>query len=98
MTDFNFTEPGYVPSYDFDFESPFFTYSILAGGTNEFVAIWADPDASMTNGKFYAATADALSVVDITNNSLRDAYSENLPGRANEVLTSNDIVDINVAP
>jgi len=98
MTDFNFTEGGYVPSSNFNFVSPFFTYSILAGVTNEFVAIWADPDASLTSGKFYAATADAMSVVNTADNSLYDAYSKNLPGRANEVLTSNDIVDINVAP
>jgi len=94
--DFNFVDSGYVVSYDFHFRSPY--HSILAGTSNNFIAIWADPDASMTNGKFYASTADATSVVNTADSSLYDAYTQTRAGRGNETLNSDDIVDINVAP
>ena len=92
--DFDFTESGYTPdSYDFDFLPPFYTYSILAGASNNFTAIWADPDAGLSNGRLFIASPTAFSVVSDT--ALVDAYTSSLVGRTNESLDQEDIIDIN---
>jgi hypothetical protein len=98
-TNFNFLQSGYVPSSDFNFGVESTTaYSILVGASNNFTAVWADSNAAFGAGKFYASSADGFSIVDLSDNSLYDAYTQTRKGRGNETLNSNDIVDINVGP
>ncbi len=93
--DFDFTESGYIPiSYDFDFYTPIASYTILAGTSNNFTAIWADPTTSLTTGKIYIASSSAFSIVDST--VLVDYYTTTHSGGANEALNQDDIVDINI--
>lgn len=99
--DFNFEIEGYIPSLplvaDFDFSEG--VHFVLAGTSNIFTAIWADPDAGAAGGKFYALSwgpGAALSVVDISNEELYDRYTQTLMGRGNEVLADDDTVDLNV--
>ena len=92
---FNFNQPGYISNnYNFNFYTPIITYSILAGVSNNFTAIWADSDASLSNGKFYVASPAAFSIVNDT--LLVDYYTTTHPGAANETLEQNDIKDINI--
>jgi hypothetical protein len=99
MSDFDFIESGYTPSYDFNFgASQQVTYNILGGLSNDFVAIWADPTASLTNGKMYVSSASAFSVANIDDGSLYDYYTTTHKGMGNETLTSGTVLDINVAP
>lgn len=95
--DFNFNTPGYVVSYDFNFRAPYNSYYILAGASNNFTSIWADANTGLTSGKLYIASNTGFSIVDLSNNILYDAYTQTIKGRGNETLSSNDIVDINVA-
>lgn len=95
---FNFTESGYTPSYDFDF-SPITTYTVLAGTSSTYVAIWADSDANISNSRMYVATAGtgaALSVIGLENKVLMDSYSTSNGGAFDEVLEQENIKDINV--
>jgi hypothetical protein len=98
---FDFIESGYVPIYDFDFgytPPTVTTYNVLAGLSNEFTAIWADADASLTNNKMYVASGGAFSVVDLSINQTVDRYTKTVAGGAQETLLAEDIVDINVHP
>lgn len=99
---FNFTESGYTPSYDFDFgyvpPSPVDIYRILAGLTDDFVAIWVDVDASLSNNKMYVSSAGAFSVVDLAIHQTIDRYTTTISGGAEESLLAEDIVDININP
>lgn len=95
--DFNFTESGYTPSYDFTFGEAVEIYSILKGPTNDFIAIWTDADAGLNNGKMYIASEGYLTIIDLSDNSVFDWYSESRVGRANESLENSDIIDINVS-
>jgi len=99
---FNFSESGYTPSYDFNFgyvpPPSVITYSVLAGLSNNFVAIWADADASLANNKMYVASGGAFSVVDLSINQTVDRYTKTVAGGAQETLLAEDIVDINVHP
>jgi hypothetical protein len=99
---FNFSESGYTPSYDFDFgytpPSPVVTYSILAGLSNNFIAIWADADAGLSDNKMYVASGGAFSVVDLSIHQTIDRYTKIIAGGAQETLLAEDIVDINVHP
>ena len=98
-TDFSFTESGYTPptgSFEFLFGDAVPIYRILKGSTNNFTSIWADLVASYSGGKFYAASADAFNIVNVSNNSRYDYYTETHGGRAQEVLDSDDITDLNV--
>lgn len=72
-------------------------YNILKGISNNFVAVWADPNAGLDSGKFYIASRDTLNIVDLENQEVYDYYTQTHGGRAQETLTSNDIEDINVA-
>ena len=99
MTNFNFTEEREsLPSSPFNFN---FTienrYNILKGLSNNFVAIWADVNAGLSSGKFYVASGDTLNIINLETNEVYDYYTQTHGGRANEVLTSNDIEDINIA-
>jgi hypothetical protein len=98
-TDFDFTESGYAPSYDFDFGGAGVSiYSILKGLLNDFSSIWADPTASLTTGKMYVAsqgTGASFSIVDISSNSVVDYYDVTHIGAAGEALQAEDIIDLN---
>jgi hypothetical protein len=99
--DFNFDTEGYTPKspLDADFDFALSVYYVLAGTSNIFTSIWADPDASMTNGKIYVTSwgpGVALSVLDIATTSLYDAYTTTDGGRAQETLESTDTRDLNV--
>jgi len=92
---FNFTEGGYIPNnYNFNFYTPVITYDVLAGTSNNFTAIWADPTASLSTGKFYVASPAVFSIVNDT--VLIDYYTTTHKGAANETLEQNDIKDINI--
>lgn len=70
---------------------------ILAGQSNNMVAIWASSTASRTSGKMYVISTGsgaALSVVDLDNLNLYDRYTISTKGRAGVVLTQEDPVDI----
>jgi hypothetical protein len=91
---FDFSESGYTPSYDFNFGLGNSFY-ILAGTSDNFIAIWADPTTSLTSGRFYVSSSDAFSVVESSDRSLYDFYTSSHAGRGGEALLSSDIVDIN---
>ena len=97
----NFSSEGYSPpaadqaSMDFALA----VFNVLAGYSNIFTAIWADPNASRTNGKMYTLSwgdGVALSVLDMSTNVLYDQYTKTDGGRAEEVLTNDDTRDLNV--
>jgi hypothetical protein len=98
---FNFEASEYSPSpplaANFDFAAGL--YYLLAGTSNYFTAVWADPDASLTEGKFYALSAGpgaALTVINLDTKSINDRYTETLAGRGNETLNNTDSVDLNI--
>jgi len=92
---FDFDTPGYIPdSYNFNFGLDTYVYSVLAGTSNNFTAIWADPTANLSTGKIYIASPAAFSIVN--NTVLFDYYTTTYSGAANEALTQEDIVDINI--
>lgn len=62
-------------------------YSMIFGNSNNFVAIWADPDANLENGKFYVSTKNSLSIIDLEGKQLHAAYNN---------LIGVDVVDLNV--
>lgn len=72
---------------------------VLFGATNNFVAIWADPTASLTNGKMYASSSGpsaSFNVVNLDTEALVDYYTTTHNGAFNESLDQEDVVDINV--
>jgi hypothetical protein len=71
-------------------------HPILKGLTNNFVAIWADADASLNNGKMYVGSYGYFNVVKLVDQTIYDWYSESQAGRGNETLNDSDIVDANV--
>jgi hypothetical protein len=91
---FNFTTSGYTPSYNFNFGTFIRYYYILPGTSNDFKAIWADVDTSLTLGKFYIASADCFSIIKDT--VLLDYYTISHKGRTGDKLNQPDIKDINV--
>ncbi len=70
--------------------------TVLAGTNDNFTAIWADANTSLTSGQMYIASPSALSVINITNKTLIDAYTTTIKGAANEYLQQEDVVDINI--
>ena len=74
------------------------THNILKGlyGTDNIVAIWADPTSGLNNGKEYISTSDSFNVVNLETNIVEDYYTEIYAGKAGEKLLGNDVVDINV--
>ena len=86
-----------IDECNLDYNSYFTTTvsgGVLVGTSNNFTAIWADPDASLNNGKFYTASPAAFSIVD--NTVLCDYYTTTHKGAVNEILEQNDIKDINI--
>jgi len=91
--DFNFTESGYTPSLDFQFApipEPPISYYILKGTSNNFTSIW------IYNEKMYVSSSDALTAININDNSVYDFYTQTENGRGNETLSSDNVIDINV--
>lgn len=74
----------------------FLDSTVLAGTDDNFTAIWVDADASLTAGRMYTASPSALSVINITDKTLVDAYTTTRKGAANEYLQQEDVVDINI--
>lgn len=66
------------------------------GTDDDFIAVWADLAASLTNGKFYVSSKNAFSVVDNSTKTLVDRYDKNTFGVTNEKLKDGEVVDINV--
>ena len=98
-TSFSFTETGYVGNYSFNFGSERAIYYILAGTSRNFTSIWADPTANIQTARMYVGTngaGAALSVVDLEQKVLADAYDLTRGGAFEEELEREDIVDINV--
>ena len=96
--DFNFEDGGYVPG-EANFDFALAVYSILAGYSNIFTAIWADSNAGLSTGKMYTlswGSGAALSVVNMDNKDLYDQYTQTNGGRAEETLTNDDTRDLNV--
>jgi hypothetical protein len=99
--DFNFDLAGYTPRppLDADFDFALAVFYVLAGFSNIFTAIWADSNASLTNGKMYTLSwgqGTALSVLNLDDKRLYDHYTQDYGGRGSETLTSTDTVDLNV--
>jgi hypothetical protein len=98
-TNFNFDEPNYVVSNDFNFGFSIVTYRLLAGSSTNYTAIWADSDASLRTASVYIASAGtgaAFSVVDLSSKLLLDSYKIDSAGNRGDLLDDEDIVDINV--
>jgi hypothetical protein len=99
--DFNFDVAAYQPSSPLaaDFDFALAVYYALAGFSNIFTAIWADPNTGRNNGKLYTLSwgpGTALSVLDLSNKVLYDYYTNNSSGRVNETLANTDTRDLNV--
>ena len=102
MIDFNFKYPGYSPPGNLDIKFNFLKpgLKILAGTSQSFVAVWADPTANIMTDKLYVASSGpgaALSVVDLANERLIDSYLIDKAGNYGELLESEDVVDINIS-
>lgn len=72
----------------------------VAGTSSNYAAIWTDNNANIDSGNMYIATTGsgaAFSVIDLANQRLIDSYMIDKIGNNNEVLNSEDIVDINVS-
>lgn len=94
---FNFTESEYIPdSYDFNFSMGYFSYNILSGVGDNFVAIWADPTANLDTAKVYVGSPVSFFVIDLEKKALYDIYTVSKKGSFGESLDQENIVDINV--
>ena len=95
---FNFTESGYSPGppYNFDFNPPAVSYSIIKGTTNNFTSIWADTDAGLSEGKMYIGSQGHFNVVNLSDQTIYDWYSTVHSGKAGVVLLGSNVVDINI--
>jgi len=81
---------------DFNFGSMTDIYDILKSTDNNFISIWADNTASLSNGKMYISSSNSFNIVSFESNSIIDYYTETHIGEAGETLQSNDIIDVNV--
>jgi len=101
QTNFDFSEAGYDPSnYNLNFGYTIATLKILAGVSRNFTSIWADPTANIETANMYVGSRGpgaAFSVVDLANGRLTDSYLIDKAGEHDELLDSEDIVDINVS-
>lgn len=86
----NFIDSPYTSSYNFNFGASKNIYTILKGTSNSFTSVW------VLNSKMYVSTNDTLTVVDLSNNSIHDYYTQTHVGRSNESLEHDSVIDINV--
>ena len=95
---FNFTESGYSPGppYNFDFSPLAASYLVVKGLTNNFTSIWADTGAGLSAGKMYIGLEGYFNVINLSDQTIYDWYSETHQGRANKSLDGSNIVDVNV--
>ncbi len=103
FSDFNFAEVSEEGiTYDFEFDADFvqsvFIYNILLNN-NTLTSVWADPTASLNNGKFYIGNKESLTIINHNSSQafIEDYFSKTIKGSTNETLNSEDVVDINVA-
>ena len=97
--DMNFEIDGYSPPDPPDFDFALGVYYVLAGFSNIFTGIWADEDAGRTSGRMYALSwgpGTALNILNLDEKKLYDHYTQTFGGRAEETLTDNDGVDLNI--
>lgn len=74
-------------------------YNVLGGASVSLVAMWADSNTSINFGKVYVASSGdgaALSVINMSTNTLYDCYTKTEKGRADEALVAEDIKDLHV--
>lgn len=85
-------------TYDFNFGLVVLLFPVLNGLSNHHTAIWCDPTASLTNGRFYVSTKNSLTIINNRDGTavLEDYYTQDIPGGVNETLKVGDIVDLNV--
>jgi hypothetical protein len=91
--------PPYVFNFGIDEQPVDNNRYVLFGSINNFVAIWADATASLTNGKMYASSSGpgaSFNVVNLDTEALVDYYTTTHNGAFNEPLDQEDVVDINV--
>jgi hypothetical protein len=99
FSNFTFTEISTGDSsYDFDFGAVSNITRILFGSNNNFNSIWADPTASLTNGRFYVGRPEDLHTLSRNGEqvSVENYFSKTVAGSTNDTLDSDDSVDINV--
>lgn len=107
MADLNFSSsytPPELPYYttysggvlNFFFWDKITVNRILYATSDNYITVWADSDASLTNGKFYMSTDKELSIINLSDNTLYDRYDVNNKGRGNEALQDDNIFDTNV--
>ena len=70
-------------------------YTTLPGTNNNFNAIWTDTTTSPTKGRVYITTSNSLIVIDTASKTVTDYYTQLDKGRSEDVLSNEDIVDIN---
>jgi len=73
-----------------------YTTPFLKGISNDFSSIWSDSTSSSGTGKMYIGSQGNFQVINLSDQTIYDWYSETQKGRGNETLDNNDIVDINV--
>lgn len=82
-------------AYDFYFGVNVFNYEIFRGSSNVFNAIWCDPKASLTSGRFYVTRENDLTVINSNNGqAITELYHE-----LTKINMSGDLdnyVDLNV--
>ena len=74
-------------------------YRILAGTSQNFVAVWAEADANIENSRMYVASAGtgaAFSVINLESKTLFDSYTQLDGGNYEEPLEGENIKDISV--
>jgi len=92
-----FAPAGVGDDFDFDPNAAAAIYRLLKGTATNFVAIWAEPNASQTYGRFQVSstgTGAGLSVIDLATHTLYDYYTTTVSGRAGEALESDNIIDL----
>ena len=95
-TDFNFNQLK-DESLDFNFGADLTYHNILRGTSNNFIAIWADANTSLTTGKMFVSSngsGASFNVVNIGNNKVVDYYTLEHKGSTDQYLEAEDIADI----
>lgn len=99
MTDFNFIQEKFrfPTSIEVNFDFGANVNTLLAGSTNNIIAIWADYNTSKTSGNMYIVSTGAgaaFSILNLETHLLHDRYTTTLKGRANVMLNQEDPIDV----